>query len=327
MRLRRQIGIVAAILAICGLASTSAWAAPATTCVKATKVKPPKPGKTHYTGGYTEKGCATVSATHEGEYEKLSDFSESEEHELKELLKYVKVEASGIDSKPTVQFHNANVQVVNGEGRTASTNGAGNLVIGYDENAPIEYCTEPLAETKLECEQNGGQWIVTHRAQTGSHNLILGEEQSFTSYGGLLAGSFNASSAPFASVTGGEDNRATGNYSSILGGVSEEASTEFERRPRPSVISATVNEKTELFLVSQDPGTSASVSQLAAGEYEVTVKGVGSGCPLLNLTAMGSYEVYTRQVQCEPKTGTGKFKVLTSTKADQSWYFSAVGIE
>ena len=62
--------------------------------------------------------------------------------------------ASGIDGKPTVQGSAANVQLVNGEGKTASANGEGNLVIGYDENG-------------------GGH------AQTGSHDLILGEEQTF----------------------------------------------------------------------------------------------------------------------------------------------------
>src|SRR6266566_1891986 len=75
--------------------------------------------------------------------------------------------ASGAGGKPTARFSGVNVQVVNGEGHTGSVNGEGNLVIGYDEH---------LAE----------------REQTGSHNLILGEQQKFTSVGGLLAGAFNA---------------------------------------------------------------------------------------------------------------------------------------
>jgi hypothetical protein len=83
------------------------------------------------------------------------------------------------------------VQIVNGEGKTASENGAGNLVIGYDE-LPKE--------------------------QTGSHNLILGALQAFTSYGGIDAGVGNTISAPYASISGGALNTASGNASSVSGG-------------------------------------------------------------------------------------------------------------
>jgi hypothetical protein len=116
-----------------------------------------------------------------------------------------------VGGKPTIRFSGVNVQVVSGAGKTnAVVNGMGNLVIGYDEN-----------EGKHE--------------QTGSHNLILGEEQTFTSFGGIVAGVSNsitgesasviggtgntASEAMFeASVSGGRHNHADGNFSSILGG-------------------------------------------------------------------------------------------------------------
>lgn len=183
-------------ITLVALGVQSAWAEPATTCVKATKVTTPKK---HYTGGYNDKACTSPNATHEGKYEKLADFSTSEEQELKALLKYLKVESSGIDGKPTVQFSGANVQVVNGMGNTHSTNGEGNLVIGYDEN-PHE--------------------------QTGSHDLVLGEFQEFTSYGGIVAGELNSITAPFASVTGGFRNHASEWDSSITGGSENAASGE-----------------------------------------------------------------------------------------------------
>jgi hypothetical protein len=116
-----------------------------------------------------------------------------------EVLKHATYEPEGIDRRPTVVFSGVNVQVVNGEGKTATTNGEGNLVIGYDENPG------------------------THE-QTGSHNLVLGEEQTFTSYGGILAGSLNTSSAPFASVSGGEGNTANGTRASVDGGFHNTAS-------------------------------------------------------------------------------------------------------
>ena len=62
-------------------------------------------------------------------------------------MAHMKYEATGIDGKPTIKISGANVQIVNGEGTTATTNGENNLVIGYDE--------EP-------------------GDQGGSHNLILG---------------------------------------------------------------------------------------------------------------------------------------------------------
>jgi hypothetical protein len=97
-----------------------------------------------------------------------------------------------VGGKPTVQFSGANVQVVNGTGTTESANGEGNLVVGYDED-------------------------LAGHPQTGSHNLILGVEQMFTSYGGLAAGSENFVTGPWASVTGGA-NEASGDYSSVSGG-------------------------------------------------------------------------------------------------------------
>jgi len=193
----RTLSLAAFLLVAVLLAAANAQAAPATLCVKATKVKPPKPEKPHYTGGWSDKACTATEGKHEGKYEKLAAFSESEEAQLKALLKYVNVQASGIDAKPTVQFSGANVQIVNGEGSTKTANGEGNLVVGYDEKPG---------------------------AQTGSHNLILGEEQTFTSFGGILGGKENTISAPFASASGGSKNTASGENASVTGGNGNTAS-------------------------------------------------------------------------------------------------------
>lgn len=85
---------------------------------------------------------------------------------LDALLPHMSYIASGIGGKPTIRFTGVNVQVVNGEGATISKNGEGNLVIGYDEN-------------------------YSDRPQTGSHNLIVGEEQGFTSFGSIVGGREN----------------------------------------------------------------------------------------------------------------------------------------
>jgi len=133
--------------------------------------------------------------------------SSAQTEQLKALLPYVKFLPSGVGGKPTVQFSGVNIQLVNGEGKTASTNGEGNLVIGYDEDLG---------------GQRGGPGL-----QTGSHNLILGEEQEFTSFGGIDAGSLNTIGAQFASVTGGFGNVADSESSSISGGARNLASGPF----------------------------------------------------------------------------------------------------
>src|SRR5690606_35194649 len=63
----------------------------------------------------------------------------------------------------TAVFEGCNVQIVNGVGATDSTNALGNLIIGYNEN------------------QSG-------YARNGSHNLVVGRDHGYTSYGGFVAG-------------------------------------------------------------------------------------------------------------------------------------------
>ena len=117
---------------------------------------------------------------------------------LKTKLSKVSYNASGLNGKPTLQISGANLQLVDGSGTTDGTvNGLGNLFIGYDEDG---------------------------REQTGSHNLVLGIRQAFTSYGGLLAGAQNTISGAFASVSGGIGNVATGELSSISGGETNASS-------------------------------------------------------------------------------------------------------
>jgi hypothetical protein len=129
--------------------------------------------------------------------EGLSLLSHSEQELLERMIAHVKFLPVGVGGAPTLQFSGVNVQIVNGEGETATTNGAGNLVIGYDE-------------------QSG-------KTQTGSHDVILGEEQQYTTFGGIVAGSGNTISGPGASVTGGSGNIASGQLASVTGGEQNEA--------------------------------------------------------------------------------------------------------
>ena len=93
-------------------------------------------------------------------------------------------------------FTGVNVNIVSGTGSTSgAVNGTGNLIVGYDE-AP------------------GGD----DSGKTGSHNLIVGPNHSYPSYGGFLAGYQNSTNGAYGSVCGGSFNVASGGSSSVSGG-------------------------------------------------------------------------------------------------------------
>jgi hypothetical protein len=103
------------------------------------------------------------------------------------------------NGQPTVRFTGVNLQVVSGSGSTAgAVNGRGNLIVGYNEN-------------------NGD-------TKTGSHNLIVGPQHTYTGYSGLVAGINNTISGNYASVSGGGSNTASGNSASVSGGSLNTAS-------------------------------------------------------------------------------------------------------
>ena len=96
-----------------------------------------------------------------------------------------------------------NVQIVNGEGVTGTTNSLGNLIVGYNEKDP-------------QFTQN----------RSGSHNLVVGTGNNYLSYGGLIAGQNNliSATAPYASITGGQFNVARSGHASVSGGSGNVAS-------------------------------------------------------------------------------------------------------
>jgi hypothetical protein len=99
-------------------------------------------------------------------------------------------------SGTTVTLSGYNLVVNNGAGTTNTVNGTGNIIIGYDGT-------------------RGG----TSDVRTGSKNLILGDENNYSSYGGLVAGNNNSITAPYATVSGGIANLSDGQDSAVLGGA------------------------------------------------------------------------------------------------------------
>jgi hypothetical protein len=106
------------------------------------------------------------------------------------------------NGQPAALFEAVNVMVVNGTGSTGgATNGVGNLIVGYDE-----FDGEP--------DDN----------KSGSHNLVVGDQHNYSSFGGLVAGRQNSVLAAGATVSGGQNNTASGFVSSVSGGNSNAAS-------------------------------------------------------------------------------------------------------
>ena len=125
---------------------------------------------------------------------------------------------SGTQNTPDalVTLSGYNLQIVSGSGFTddgtngeilnvTTLTGLGNLTIGYNHEG----------NTQKEGDK-----------RTGSHNLILGGRNSYTGYGGLVAGLNNAISGKFATVGGGIGNDASGDYATVSGGIANKASGE-----------------------------------------------------------------------------------------------------
>jgi len=94
-----------------------------------------------------------------------------------------------------------NVHIRNNKGATDTTDGTGNLIVGFDED-----------------EQDD---------RSGSHNVVVGPYHSYPSYGGLIAGYDNEAGGAFATVAGGRANDAYGDWATISGGYSNVASGDY----------------------------------------------------------------------------------------------------
>jgi hypothetical protein len=107
---------------------------------------------------------------------------------------------TGAGGLPEVRITGANLRLVNGLRATATTNGLGNLLVGYNE------------------PRQGGN------VETGSHNVVVGQGHNFSSFGGVVVGRQNEISGAFAAVSGGFDNTASGASAAISGGIFNRAS-------------------------------------------------------------------------------------------------------
>jgi hypothetical protein len=119
--------------------------------------------------------------------------------ELEYKLEYVSGGAN------EVVITGANLRVVNGLGSTETTNGLGNLIVGYNE--PRQFSVPNV--------------------RTGSHNVVVGQGHNFSSFGGLVVGLDNEIRGEFSTVTGGLGGFAIGRAATVSGGSNNRANGEL----------------------------------------------------------------------------------------------------
>lgn len=121
-----------------------------------------------------------------------------------------KLAAVSINYDGDMVISGVNVYIQDGQGTTHcgppfsdhDCNGKGNLIVGYD--------------------QNDGEDV-----KTGSHNVVIGDRHTYTSYSGLVLGRNNEISNVGTSVTSGVNNVASGLYASVSGGRNNDASGNY----------------------------------------------------------------------------------------------------
>jgi hypothetical protein len=167
---------------------------------------------------------------------------------------------------PTALFRGVNVQIVNGMGDTQTVNGTGNLIVGYNRPSATSFiCSLGITDAASGCLANGGVWAQSHKS--GSHNIIGGDFNSYSSWGGLVLGMENAISAPYTAVLAGARNRAGGAFASIAGGSFNTASG----------ISSSVSAGTENHATGEFATVGGGVQRTAPGRNDWT-----AGTPLQN---------------------------------------------
>jgi hypothetical protein len=152
----------------------------------------------------------------------------------------------------TLRFTGVNVQVVDGTGETdGPVTGLGNLIIGYAEDSG---------------DRND---------RDGSHNLIVGPEHTWTSFGGLVAGFENAIRGEYSTVSGGGANVATGRRSAVHGGNANVASARYAAICGGQANAA--GEATAVVPFDRQPGDAPSVAGGAENVAIGTTAAVGAG--------------------------------------------------
>jgi hypothetical protein len=171
----------------------------------------------------------------------------------------------------TLTFSGVNVQIIDGTGSTVSNSGLGNLTVGYNA-----------------LRGHGDD------ARTGSHNLVLGDANNYTSSGGLVAGSDNSITGTYSSVSAGQTNTASGFASSISGGINHTASGDYSSvsgggHNTASANASSVSGGESNFATAIDASVSGGFGNLASGFRSSVSGGAGVTAAADNSWAAGGF--------------------------------------
>lgn len=182
-----------------------------------------------------------------------------ENSNVMDLEPYISV-GTDISNFSAVFISGVNLYIRNGTGRTTdgAVNGLGNLIVGYNEL------------------RGSGD------VRSGSHNIVIGRENNYSSYGGLVAGYNNTTSNNYASVLGGRYNRATGAYASVSGGRSNIAEGDYS-------------------------SVSGGGYNMAVGAYSSVNGGSRNGAFADDSSILGGRFNYTGDVSWDPNNGNAVF--------------------
>lgn len=111
--------------------------------------------------------------------------------------KTLHVSSGTFNSRDAVFITSANLVVQNGTGSTGAVNGLGNVILGYDATRTDNPDLSP---------------------KTGSHDLVLGDNNGYGSTGQLVSGSRNYAKGQNAAIIGGSDAQASGPGAVVIGG-------------------------------------------------------------------------------------------------------------
>jgi hypothetical protein len=150
-----------------------------------------------------------------------------------------------------ITISGANLNIVDGMGETETTNSLGNLVVGYNELRGPE----------------------DSDIRTGSHMLVIGKWNNFSSFGGIPAGLYNETSARYASITGGFSNIASGNWSTVTGGLVNRASRDYAaasggHHNKASGFASSVGGGAQNNAIGDYSSVSGGVDRTATGPYD-----------------------------------------------------------
>jgi hypothetical protein len=195
--------------------------------------------------GDASTGLAAISANVEGHATHIDDLEERVS-QADELMAFV-----DIDSRGDVVFQGTNVLLKNGGGTTSSANGKGNLILGYN--------------------------AYDGEDRSGSHNLIIGDHNSFWGTSGLVVGELHELGGHGSAILSGTQGLMRADASVIVGGHTSDVTADFA-----AAIGGAHNTITGAF------GTTiGGYNNTAAGDYAAAGPGRENSATGPYATAMG----------------------------------------